>query len=45
MPSQKFINLILNVIDNKTFDSICELYDFVMESFQITDFVLRSEIK
>ena len=45
MPTQKFVELVLNAIDNKSFDAISKLYDFVMENFQITDFVLKSEVK
>lgn len=45
MPAQKFVELVLNAIDNKSFDAISQLYNFVMENFLITDFILKSEIK
>lgn len=45
MPTQKFVELVLNAIDNKSLDAISKLYDFVMENFQITDFILKSEVK
>ncbi len=44
MPSQEFVNLVLNVFDNKTYDNIKELYDYVLGDFQITDFILRTEL-
>ena len=45
MPAQKFVELVLNAIDNKSFDAISQLYNFVMKNFLITDFILKSEIK
>ena len=45
MPTQKVVELVLNAIDNKSFDAISQLYNFVMENFLITDFILKSEIK
>ena len=45
MPNQEFINLVLDIIDNKSFEAINKLYWYVMEDFKITDFVLKSEVK
>jgi len=44
MPSNEFIELILNVFDNKSYESLEKLYDYVMGDFKITDFVLRTEL-
>lgn len=45
MPSQGLIDRVLNVFDNKSYDSLKILYDYVIEDFSITDFVLRTDIK
>ncbi len=45
MPTQDFINLVLDIIDNKSFETINKLYEYVMEDFKITKFVLKSEVK
>lgn len=44
MPTKKFVDLVLDAIDNKSFDNINELYNFVMGEFKITDFILKTEI-
>lgn len=43
MPPQDFINLVLNVFNNKSYGCLKELYDYVIGDFQINDFVLRME--
>ena len=45
MPPQEFIDRVLNVFDNKSYDSLKILYDYVLGDFKITDFVLRTELK
>ena len=44
MPPQEFLDLVLNAIDNITYDSLKSLYDYVIGDFKITDFVLRTEL-
>ena len=44
MPSNEFIDMVLNVFDNKSYESLEKLYDYVMGDFKITDFVLRTEL-
>ena len=44
MPPQEFIDLVLCVIDNKCYDDLKILYDYVMGDFKIDDFVLRTEL-
>lgn len=42
MPPQEFIDLVLDVFDNKSYDSLRALYNYVIENFKITNFVLRT---
>lgn len=42
--NEDFQTMVLNCFDNKDYDSIKELYDYVIEDFQITDFLLRTEL-
>lgn len=44
MPSKEFIDMVLNVFDNKSYDSLKVLYDYVTGDFKITDFVLKTEL-
>ncbi len=44
MPPQEFIDMVLNVFDDKSYDSLKKLYDYVLGKFKITDFVLRTEL-
>ena len=44
MPPQEFIDLVLGVFDNKKYDSLKSLYEYVIEDFKITDFILRTEL-
>ncbi len=44
MPSQEFVNKVLSVFDNKSYDSLKELYEYVIGDFKITDFVLKTEL-
>lgn len=44
MPPQIFIDMVLDVLDNKTYESLNKLYNFVLQDFKITDFVLRTEL-
>lgn len=44
MPPQEFIELVLNAIDNKSYDSIKKLYEYVIGNFKITDFILKTEL-
>ena len=45
MPPQEFIDLVISVFDNKSYDSLKKLYEYVMGDFKITDFVLRTELQ
>lgn len=44
MPPQQFIDKVLNVFDNKSYETLKVLYDYVIDDFKITDFVLRTEL-
>ena len=44
MPSQEFIGKILSVFDSKSYDSLKKLYAYVMQYFNITDFVLITKL-
>ena len=44
IPYQIFIDLVLNVFKNKSYDCLKDLYDYVMEDFKITYFVLKTEL-
>ena len=44
IPPQEFIDIVLNVFDNKSYDSIKTLYDYVLGDFKITDFVLKTKV-
>lgn len=44
MPPQEFIDLVLEVFDNKTYKSLKTLYEYVIGDFKITDFVLKTEL-
>lgn len=44
MPPQEFIDLVLAVFDNKSYDSLKELYDYVIGDFKITDFILKTDL-
>ena len=44
MPPQEFIDLVLGVFDNKSYESLNLLYDYVIGDFKITDFVLRTDL-
>jgi len=39
-----FYDLVLDVFDNKSYDSLKELYEYVIGDFKITDFVLKTEL-
>lgn len=44
IPPQEFVDLVLEVFDKKTYDSIKKLYDYVIGDFKISDFVLKTEL-
>ena len=44
MPPQNFVDLVLNVFDKKSYDSLKTLYEYVMGNFKISEFILKTEI-
>ena len=42
--NDEFRSLVLDCFDNKNYDSIKKLYDYVIEDFKISDFVLKTEL-
>ena len=43
-PSDEFMSLVLDTIDNKSYTSLKRLYDYVLGDFKITDFSLETKI-
>ena len=44
MPPKQFIDKVLKVFDNKSYETLKDLYDYVIDDFKITDFVLKTEL-
>ena len=43
-PSDEFMSMVLDAIDNKSYTSLKKLYDYVLGDFKITDFSLKTKI-